>query len=252
MSETQNKTQANKENKMGTMPIPKLVITMAFPIIVSMIVQALYNIVDSMFVAQINEEAFNAVSLAMPVQTLMVAVASGTSVGINAMLSRNLGKKNFEEASTAANNGLFLALVHYIIFAVLGLFGTHLYYTMQTTDVQIVGYGSQYLHIVTLFAAGTLFQVTTDRILQSLGKSFYTMISQSTGAIINIILDPILIFGLFGLPECGVAGAAIATIFSQASAIGLNTYFLLRKNTEIKIGLGGFRPNLRMIKKFIK
>lgn len=247
MSDIQTKDTPVQENKMGTMPVPKLLLSMSLPMMLSMLVQALYNIVDSMFVAQLNEDALTAVSLAFPIQTLMIAVASGTGVGINALLSRNLGEKNYEAANNAARNGLFLGIVSCIVFAVIGGFESHLFFAMQTDNQRIVTYGTQYLTIITICSAGIFLQITFERLLQSTGKTIYNMITQGTGAIINIILDPILIFGLFGLPRLEVAGAALATIIGQIVAVFLSFYFNIKKNKEISINLRGFRPHLRTI-----
>ena len=239
MSEPHTKEAASGGNKMGTMPIPKLLI--------SMLVQALYNIVDSMFVAQLNEDALTAVSLAFPIQTLMIAIASGTGVGINALLSRNLGEKNYEAADSAAKNGLFLGIASCIIFAVIGGLGSHFFFAAQTDNQTIVTYGTQYLTIITVCSAGIFLQITLERLMQSTGKTIYNMITQGTGAIINIILDPILIFGLFGLPRLEVAGAALATVIGQVIAVLMSFYFNLTRNKEINISLRGFRPHMRTI-----
>lgn len=232
---------------MGTMPIPKLLISMSLPMMISMLVQALYNIVDSMFVAQLNEDALTAVSLAFPIQTLMIAIASGTGVGINALLSRNLGEKNYEAADSAAKNGLFLGIASCIIFAVIGGLGSHFFFAAQTDNQTIVTYGTQYLTIITVCSAGIFLQITLERLMQSTGKTIYNMITQGTGAIINIILDPILIFGLFGLPRLEVAGAALATVIGQVIAVLMSFYFNLTRNKEINISLRGFRPHMRTI-----
>lgn len=247
MSEIQTKESPERENKMGTMPVPKLLITMSLPMMISMLVQALYNIVDSMFVAQLSEDALTAVSLAFPIQTLMIAVASGTGVGINALLSRNLGEKNFEGADNAAKNGLFLGIISCIIFAVLGLLGSHFFFAMQTGNQTIVKYGTEYLTIITLCSAGIFLQITFERLMQSTGKTIYNMITQGTGAIINIILDPIMIFGLFGFPRMEVAGAALATVTGQVVAVAMSFYFNTTRNKEINISLKGFRPHAKTI-----
>ncbi len=247
MSELQSKSVPARENKMGTMPVPRLLVGMSLPMMISMLVQALYNIVDSMFVAKLNEDALTAVSLAFPIQTLMIAIASGTGVGINALLSRNLGEKNYEDADMAAKNGLFLGIVSCMVFAVVGGFGSHLFFAMQTGNETIVTYGTQYLSIISIFSAGIFLQITFERLMQSTGKTIYNMITQGTGAIINIILDPILIFGLFGLPRMEVAGAALATIIGQFTAVLMSVYFTITKNKEINISLRGFRPHLRTI-----
>lgn len=238
---------ATQENKMGVMPIPKLLITMSLPIVLSMLVQALYNIVDSIFVAQINENALTAVSLAFPVQNLMIAISAGTGVGINALLSRNLGEKKYEDANLAARNGIFLAIVSSIIMALIGIFGSRPFFLMQTKDPQIVSYGTQYMTIITVVSIGIFMQITFERLLQATGRTLYTMITQGLGAIINIILDPILIFGLFGFPRMEVAGAALATITGQVIAVFLSLYYNIKKNPEININMKGFRPNKRVI-----
>lgn len=239
--------QTTKENKMGVMPVPKLLITMSLPIILSMLVQALYNIVDSIFVAQINENALTAVSLTFPIQNLMIAISAGTGVGINALLSRNLGEKKFEDANLAARNGIFLAFMSSIVMALIGIFGSRIFFLLQTNDAQIVEYGTQYMTIITVFSAGIFMQITFERLLQATGRSFYSMITQGLGAIINIILDPILIFGLFGFPRMEVAGAALATITGQIVAVCLSLYFNIKKNPEISINMKKFRPDKRVI-----
>ena len=236
-----------KENKMGVLPIPKLLITMSLPMVISMLVQALYNIVDSIFVAKLSEEALTAVSLAFPVQNLMIAIASGTGVGINALLSRSLGEKNFDRADKAAQNGIFLAILSCIAMAVIGLLGSHAFFLTQTDQEAIVKYGTQYMQVVTIVSVGIFMQITMERLLQATGKTFFTMITQGTGAIINIIMDPILIFGLFGFPRLEVAGAAIATVFGQLVAVCLCIFFNCRYNKEIHINMLHFRPDLSTI-----
>ncbi len=247
MSEPKTKEVSIQENKMGIMPVPRLLITMSLPMMISMLVQALYNIVDSMFVAKLSEDALTAVSLAFPIQTLMIAIASGTGVGINALLSRNLGERNYEGANTAARNGLFLGIISCLVFAVIGGLGSHLFFDMQTDNPIIVDYGTRYLTIITVCSAGIFLQITFERLMQSTGKTLYNMITQGTGAIINIVLDPILIFGLFGFPRLEVAGAAIATIIGQVVAVLMSLYFTITKNREINCSLRGFRPHPRTI-----
>ena len=237
-----------KENKMGTMPVGKLLMNMSLPIIISMIVQAMYNIIDSIFVAQINENALTAVSLAFPIQCLMIAVATGTGVGINALLSRSLGEQNIDTANKTAVNGIFIVAVSYIFFAVFGLFFCNLFFKTQSADIEIIQYGNQYLSICCVMAIGLFMQVTFERLLQATGKTFYTMITQGTGAIINIILDPILIFGLFGAPKLGIAGAAIATVIGQFISAILAIYFNFTKNHEIQISFKNFKPDFHIIK----
>ena len=241
-----------KENKMGVMPIPKLLITMSLPMIISMLVQALYNIVDSIFVAQLNEAALTAVSLAFPVQNLMIAVAAGTGVGINALLSRSLGERKFEDANRIAENGVFLAICSSIVFAIIGLLASRLFFQLQTDDQQIIQYGTEYMTIITLGAICIFLQITYERLLQSTGRTIFNMITQGVGAIINIILDPIMIFGWFGFPALGVIGAAVATVTGQLVAVLLAVYFNHKYNKEIKVRIRGFRPDGKTIKSIYK
>lgn len=240
------------ENKMGVMPIPKLLINMSLPVVISMLVEALYNVIDSIFVAQINEEALTAVSLAFPIQNLMIAIAVGTGVGMNALLSRSLGEKNYSNSNRAANNGIFLGFISYCLLVLFGIFFSQAYYTSQTDNVLIIQYGTSYLSIITIGSIGIFSQIIFERLLQSTGKTFYCMITQGTGAIINIILDPILIFGYFGFPKMGVTGAAIATIIGQTIGGVLAIIINLRINNEITINLKGYRPHLQTIKTIYK
>lgn len=235
-------TEVRKENKMGVMPIPKLLITMSLPMILSMLVQALYNVVDSMFVAQLNEDALTAVSLAFPVQNLMIAVATGTGVGINALLSKSLGEHKFEKANQIARNGILLGVLSSLIFAVAGLVGSKLFFEVQTNDPEIIQYGTDYMSVITIASCGIFLQVTFERLMQSTGKTIYNMVIQGVGAIINIILDPILIFGLFGFPRMEVTGAALATVIGQIVAAGLGVFLNHKYNKEIHVSLKGFRP----------
>lgn len=235
------------KNKMGIMPVPKLLISMSLPIMISMLVQALYNIVDSMFVAQLSEDALTAVSLAFPVQNLMIAVSAGTGVGINSLLSRCLGEKNFEEANSAAKNGIFLAILSSIVFGIIGGAGARLFFSLQTDNTVILEYGTQYMIIICTMSIGIFMQVTFERLMQSTGKTIYNMITQGTGAIINIILDPILIFGLFGFPKLEVTGAAVATVIGQIAACLMSFFFNMKNNKEININMHHFRPQRRTI-----
>lgn len=230
------------ENKMGIMPIPRLLFSMSLPLMLSMLVQALYNIVDSIFVSMINENALTAVSLIFPVQNLMIAIAAGTAVGVNALLSRNLGEQDFEGANKAAINGLFLSLLSYIAVAVLGGSLSHFFLSVQTNDPQIVAYGTTYMRIITVCSFGCFLQIMLERLLQSTGRTIYTMITQATGAIINIIMDPILIFGIGFFPKMGVAGAAIATVFGQIVAMILALIMNLKANKDIQLHFRSFRP----------
>ena len=240
--------ESMKENKMGVMPVNRLLVTMALPMIVSMLVQAMYNIVDSIFVSRICENALTAVSLAFPAQNLMIAIASGTGVGMNALLSRSLGAKDQSIANKAAEHGLFLAFCSYLAFLLFGLFGVRAFMASQTNDPEIISFGVTYLSIVCVISFGLFFQMTLERILQGTGRTFYTMITQSVGAVINIIFDPILIFGLFGAPKLGIAGAAIATVFGQVVACILALLFNIKKNSDVSFHLVGFRPQWRIIK----
>lgn len=234
---------------MGVMPIGRLLLSMSIPMMASMLVQALYNVVDSIFVAQINENALTAVSLAFPIQNLMIAFGSGTAVGVNALLSKSLGEKNFKRANQAANNGIFLFFLTFIAFSVYGLLGSRAFFRTQTDIGEIVDYGTDYLFVCTTFSFALFGQIIFERLLQSTGKTFYAMITQATGAIVNIILDPIMIFGLLGIPAMGVKGAAIATVIGQICGMLLAIWFNLRKNHEIRISFRGFRPDLEIIKK---
>lgn len=250
MEQMDQKNNTPRENKMGTMPVPKLLVTMSLPMIISMLVQALYNVVDSIFVSQINENALTAVSLAFPIQNLIIAVASGTGVGVNALLSRSLGEKNYEQANRAANTSVLLTICSYAVFALIGIFGSRLFFNSQTSDPQIREFGYQYMSIVCICSFGVFMQITMERLLQSTGLTFYNMITQGVGAILNIIFDPILIFGYFGFPKMGVAGAAAATVFGQIVAMCLGIYFNLRKNKEIQFSLKQMRfhgPTVKMI-----
>ena len=241
-----------KENKMGVMPIDKLLISMSLPMMISMLVQALYNIVDSIFVSQINEYALRAVSLAFPIQSLMIAVSVGTAVGINAFLSKTLGERDFEKANVIARNGIFIELVSYVVFALIGIFVSRPFFASQTQIPEVREYGVTYLTICCVASIGIFMQTAFERLLQSTGKTFYTMITQGTGAVINLILDPILIFGLFGLPKMGVAGAAAATVIGQVIAAILAITFNLTKNREIHLDFKGFRPNGHLILQIYK
>lgn len=239
--------QPAQENKMGVMPVHRLLLTMSGPMMISMFIQALYNVVDSMFVSYISEAALTAVSLAYPMQNLMIAVATGTGVGINALLSRNLGEKNFTMANRTASNAIFLGLVSSVVFALVGLFGSRIYFAAQVTDPEIIALGQDYLSIIMILAIGCFGQVLLSRLLQSTGKTFYSMVIQMVGAGLNIILDPIMIFGLLGFPRMGVAGAALATAISQLVGTGLGIYYNLRKNPEVKLSLPDMRPSKPVI-----
>lgn len=235
------------ENKMGVEPVGRLLIKMSLPMMFSMLVQACYNIVDSIFVARIAEDALTAVSLAFPIQNLSIAVSTGTGVGVNALLSMRLGQKNQKEVNLTAVNGLFLALCSYVIFLIFGIFGCRIYFESQTTDPAIIEYGVQYLSICMIASLGLFMSIAFDKLLQSTGLTFYTMISQLVGAITNIVLDPILIFGLCGFPKMGIAGAAVATVAGQFLGLGVSIFNNFTKNKEIHFQFRGFRPNSKVI-----
>ena len=236
-----------RENKMGTMPENKLLLSMAVPMMISMLVQALYNIVDSIFVSRICEDALTAVSMAFPWQNIVIAIAVGFGVGINALLSRALGQKNAERVNQVAVNGLLLALLSYLLVLVAGLLGIRAYMRTQTDIESIVNYGITYLNICILCSFGVFVEITFERFLQATGRTVYSMITQLTGAITNIILDPILIFGLLGFPKLGIAGAAWATVIGQCVgavvAVMLNHF----KNPEVHLRLRHIRPNGRLM-----
>ena len=225
------------------MPITKLIWNMSLPIIASMLVQALYNIVDSWFVSRVSEQALTAVSLAFPAQNLMIGLATGTAVGVNALMGRALGAGLRERADKVANNGVFLAVVGFVISALLGLTCSDLFFRSQTQVENIIQMGNDYLRIVTIGSLGMFCQIMYERLLQGTGRSILSMYTQGLGAIINIILDPIFIFGL----KMGVAGAAVATIIGQFCGCALAIYFNHKKNTDITLSLRGFRPNWRLI-----
>lgn len=234
------------------MPLGKLIITMSLPIMLSMLVQALYNVVDSIFVARISENALTAVSMAFPIQNLMIAVASGTAVGVNALLSRALGAKKFERVNKIAESAVMLVFLSYLVFLLVGIFGAHAFFAAQTDIEEIVESGTIYVSICCCLSIGCFFQIMFERMLQATGRTVYTMITQGTGAIINIILDPILIFGLLGMPRMGVAGAALATVIGQMVAGIMAMTLNHKKNVEVHIQLKGFRPEGRLIGEIYK
>ncbi len=231
-----------EENKMGVMPIDKLILSMSLPIMISMLVQALYNIVDSIFVSRISENALTAVSMAFPIQNLMIAVGVGTAVGMNALLARSLGQKDFNKVNKIAENAIFLAILSYLVFLLIGLFFVESFYRSQTDIEEIIVFGKEYMTVCCCMSFGVFIQLMFERMLQATGKTIYSMYTQGAGAIVNIILDPILIFGKFGLPRMGVTGAAAATVIGQMVAGVLGIYFNQKKNQEVRIQMKGFRP----------
>ena len=241
--------EIRQENKMGTMPEGRLLFSMSLPMMISMLVQAMYNVVDSIFVSRISENALTAVSLAFPLQTLLIAIGAGTGVGVNSLLSKSLGEKDYERANRAAMNGIFLFFISYIVSAFIGILAVRPFYASQIKDapVEIMDMGIQYLTIVMVASFGLYAQFIFERLLQATGRTVFTMVSQMTGAIINIILDPILIFGYFGLPKMGVAGAAVATVAGQIVGGIIGFIYNIKKNDDITLSLKGFRPDVHII-----
>ncbi|MFA5468475.1 MAG: MATE family efflux transporter [Sphaerochaetaceae bacterium] len=232
---------------MASRPVGSLLITMGSPIMLSMMIQALYNVVDSIFIARIGEEALTAVSLAFPIQMLMISVAVGTAIGVNSLLSRRLGAQEQKAASNVAIHGLFLAVVIWLFFALFGAILTPFFFQLFSDSQAIISMGQDYLLICTTLSLGIFGQFVAERIMQGTGDTIHPMITQGIGAIINIILDPIFIFGYFGFPRMGVAGAAIATVIGQWVAMALAFFFMLRKTPELSFKFKGFRPRLRII-----
>ncbi len=239
-----------KENKMGTMPVNKLLLNMAIPMILSMLVQALYNIVDSIYVSHLSENALTAVSLAFPIQSLIIAVGTGIATGLNAMLSKALGEKNQKDVNDSARSAMFLAVCAYVIMLIASFTIVKPYFNTQTTDAEIFSYGTVYLSLCLAFSFGIYGQLLFERMLVSTGKTMFSMTSQLVGAIINIILDPILIFGYFGLPKMGTAGAAIATVIGQVVAFGVAVFFNIRFNKEIHFKLS-IRPTGTAVRRIL-
>lgn len=236
-----------QENKMGVMPVGKLLVNMALPMIISMLVQAFYNIVDSVYVSQVSESAVTALSLAFPVQNMQIGFAVGVGVGVNALLSQSLGRKDQESVNWAAGQGVFLALVATALFMLFGFFGVRPYYTMQSTVAETVEGGIAYTSICCIFTVGVFIQVLCERLLQATGRAMQTMILQGTGAIINIILDPVFIHGWWGMPKMGVAGAAVATVIGQCTGAVLGIYLNLRHNPEVQLRVKFMKPNWKVI-----
>ena len=237
------------ENIMGTMDVNPLLIKLSIPMMISMLVQALYNVVDSIFVARVSESALTAVSLAFSLQNLMFAVGIGTGVGVNALLSKSLGEKNQYRANKTAENGLFLALCSYLVFLVLGLTVVRPYFYAQTADADIAEQGIRYLTICCVLSLGMFMQVMNEKLLAATSRTTLSMISQLVGAVVNIILDPIFIFGYCGEALSGTTGAALATVIGQFCGAGVSFYLNLRKNPDIQLDFKGFRPSAEAIKR---
>lgn len=236
-----------QENKMGVMPVGKLLFNMALPMIISMIVQALYNVVDSIYVSQVSQSAVTALSLAFPVQNMQIGFAVGIGVGVNSLLSKSLGERNQEAADYTAGNGIFLTIISIVLFMLFGFFGTRPYFEMQSNVTETVEGGIAYTSICCIFTLGCFVQILCERLLQSTGRTVLTMVSQSAGAIINIILDPIFIHGYFGLPAMGIAGAAIATVIGQWVGAALGLYFNIRFNPDVQLGIKYIRPKKEIL-----
>ena len=235
-------------NKMATAPMFKLLVSMSLPAMFSMFIQALYNIVDGLFVSWLNEEAFISVSLALPVQMILISCAVGTGVGLNSLISRRLGEKRQEDANLAATNGLFVAFVESVLFAIIGISFAGKFMGMFAKDELIRGYGTQYLVIVMVFSFGMFVEIAIEKTLQATGNMFQPMMFHLVGAIINIILDPIFIFGLLGMPRLEVAGAAVATVVSQIICFIVGATVFFHQKNAVKISFKGFRPHIPSIK----
>ena len=244
-------TNTLQENKMGVMSEGKLLMNMALPMIASMLVQALYNVVDSIFVSQVSESAVTALSLAFPIQNMQIGFAVGIGVGVNSLLSKSLGERNQEAANRAAGNGLILMLIVTVLFMAFGLFGVRPYYEMQSTVRETVEGGIAYSQICCILTLGVFLSILGERLLQSTGRTVYTMITQSTGAIINIILDPILIHGWFGAPAMGIAGAAVATVIGQWAAAVMVWFFNFKFNPEVQLGLRYLRLDGKTVRQIL-
>lgn len=237
-----------KQNKMGSAPMTKLILSMSLPAMFSMLVQALYNIIDSMFVSYYSQDALTAVSLAFPIQMLIISVAVGTGIGINSLVSRRLGEKRYEEANQAANHGILLAVFSWIVFAIIGILFTRMFFNMFTDKPLLIEMGTKYTSIVTILSVGIFVEIAIEKVFQATGKMMYSMVIQLSGAIINIILDPILIFGLFGLPKMGIAGAAFATVIGQIFSMFLAIYLVFTKSKIVKISFKNFKMRFKIIK----
>lgn len=244
-------TLAVKENKMGVMPVGKLLANMALPMIISMLVQALYNVVDSIYVSQISESAVTALSLAFPVQNMQIGFAVGVGVGVNSLLSKSLGERNQEAVNRTAGNGIVLMLICTAMFMLFGFFGVRPYYEIQSTVAETVEGGIAYTRICCIFVMGSFIQILFERLLQATGRTIHSMIAQGVGAITNILLDPIFIFGWFGIPAMGVAGAAVATVIGQWLGALTGLYFNLKKNPEVHLGFRYLRLDKRTVSQIL-
>ena len=242
-----------RENKMGKMPLGKLLFNMALPLVLSMLVQALYNVVDRVYVAGYSQNAVTALSLAFPVQNLQIGFATGAAVGMNSLLSKSLGEGDRERANRAAGNGIFLTLLFAVAFMLFGFFGAGAYYEMQNISPETAKAGTEYTSICCIFTAGVFISILCERLLQASGKTIYTMYTQGTGALLNIILDPLFIYGFepLGIPEMGAAGAAVATVIGQWVGAVMGIIFNLTKNTDVKFAVRYLRPDKEIMGKIL-
>ena len=251
--EKEKKIPDLRENKMGTMPLGKLLFNMALPLVLSMLVQALYNVVDSVYVAGYSQNAVTALSLAFPIQNLQIGFATGAAVGMNSLLSKSLGEGNQERANKAAGNGIFLTLVFIALFMLFGFFGAGAYYNMQNISAETAKAGTDYTSICCIYTAGMFIGILCERLLQASGKTIYTMFTQGTGALVNIILDPLFIYGYepLHIPEMGAAGAAVATVIGQWVGAVMGIIFNLTKNTDVQFRLKYLRPSREIMGKIL-
>ncbi len=240
--------ELTKENKMSNAPMTKLILSMSLPAMFSMLVQALYNVVDSVFVSHYSQDALTAVSLAFPIQMLLIAVAVGTGVGLNSLVSRRLGEKRNEEASQAATHGIVIGVASWIVFAIIGIFFTRMFFNAFTDKPELIEMGTSYTSIVTIFSIGVFVEINIEKTLQATGNMIYPMIFQLIGAITNIILDPIMIFGLLGFPKMGIAGAAVATVAGQILSMIFSLYIVFTKTHDVKISFKNFKLKLNILK----
>ena len=249
----ENHTPDLRGNKMGVMPLGKLLFNMALPLVLSMLVQALYNVVDSVYVAGYSQNAVTALSLAFPIQNLQIGFATGAAVGMNSLLSKSLGEGNREQANRAAGNGIFLMLVFVVAFMLFGFFGTESYYGMQNISAATAKAGTEYTSICCIYTAGVFIGILGERLLQASGKTIYTMYTQGTGAILNILLDPLFIYGYepLGIPEMGAAGAAVATVIGQWVGAVMAVIFNLKKNTDVQFAVKYLRPRKEIMSKIL-
>lgn len=239
------------DNKMRTMPVGKLLFNMALPLAISMLVQAMYNVVDSIYVAGYSENAVTALSLAFPIQNLQIGCSTGIAVGMNSLLSKSLGEGDREKANRVAGNSIVLMMVLVAAFMLFGFLGAGTYYNMQPISAETAKGGTEYTAICCIFTFGLFVQILCERLLQSSGRTVLSMVTQMTGAVLNILLDPLFIFGGFGIPAMGVAGAAVATVIGQWAGAVLGVFFNLKYNPDVQFGLRYLRPDRKVIRKIL-